>query len=151
MRLPVFIARQVIRHRTASVNEYSGRYSLVPDRFWVPDLGAIAEQAYGVLRKGGKAVVVEDAWGEPVDPQKLEDALKEVGMEYKGTTRIRHFTRMLYEDIGVEKIRSHVVRPFRGVRLAADYGCHYVKPAAVFGNDRPNRWGLELTYKVIGF
>ncbi|MHC4547713.1 MAG: FAD-dependent thymidylate synthase [Planctomycetota bacterium] len=44
MRLPVFIARQVIRHRTASVNEYSGRYSIVPDRFWVPSLGAISEQ-----------------------------------------------------------------------------------------------------------
>ena len=55
---------------------------------------------------------------------KLEDALKEIGMEYKGTTRIRHFTRMLYEDIGIEEIKSHVVKPFKGVKLAADYGCH---------------------------
>ncbi|MHC4958449.1 MAG: FAD-dependent thymidylate synthase [Planctomycetota bacterium] len=44
MRIPLFIARQVIRHRTANVNEYSGRYSEVPDRFWAPRLGAIAEQ-----------------------------------------------------------------------------------------------------------
>jgi len=44
MRLPVFIARQVIRHRTANVNEYSARYSEVPYRFWTPSLGAIAEQ-----------------------------------------------------------------------------------------------------------
>lgn len=44
IRLPLFIARQVIRHRTASVNEYSARYSLVPDRFWVPPLGAISDQ-----------------------------------------------------------------------------------------------------------
>jgi thymidylate synthase ThyX len=44
MRLPLFIARQVIRHRTANVNEYSGRYSEVPDRFWAPDLGAISDQ-----------------------------------------------------------------------------------------------------------
>jgi thymidylate synthase ThyX len=44
MRLPVFVARQIIRHRMVSVNEYSARYSLVPDRFWVPALGAIAEQ-----------------------------------------------------------------------------------------------------------
>ncbi|MBM4248179.1 MAG: CoB--CoM heterodisulfide reductase subunit B [Euryarchaeota archaeon] len=63
---------------------------------------------------------------------KLGDALGEIGMEYRGTTRIRHFTRMLYEDVGVERIRSLVVRPFKGVKLAADYGCHYVKPAAVF-------------------
>ena len=44
MRLPLFIARQVIRHRTANVNEQSARYSEVPDRFWAPDLGAIADQ-----------------------------------------------------------------------------------------------------------
>ena len=44
MRLPLFIARQVIRHRTANVNEYSARYSEVPDRFWAPSLGAIADQ-----------------------------------------------------------------------------------------------------------
>lgn len=35
--LPMFIARQWIRHRTANVNEYSARYSLVPDSFWKPD------------------------------------------------------------------------------------------------------------------
>jgi thymidylate synthase ThyX len=44
MRIPLFIARQVIRHRTASVNEYSARYSVVPDRFFVPSLGAISSQ-----------------------------------------------------------------------------------------------------------
>jgi len=44
MRLPLFIARQVVRHRTANINEYSGRYSEMPDRFWAPDLGAISEQ-----------------------------------------------------------------------------------------------------------
>ncbi|MGA7923798.1 MAG: FAD-dependent thymidylate synthase [Thermoplasmata archaeon] len=36
VRLPIFVARQWIRHRTASVNEYSARYSIVPDEFEVP-------------------------------------------------------------------------------------------------------------------
>jgi len=35
--MPMFIARQWIRHRTASVNEYSGRYSLMPLLFYTPD------------------------------------------------------------------------------------------------------------------
>ena len=35
--MPMFIARQWIRHRTASVNEYSGRYSLMPLLFYKPD------------------------------------------------------------------------------------------------------------------
>ena len=51
VRLPLFIARQMIRHRTASVNEYSARYSEVPGRFWAPRLGAIADQDH-VNRQG---------------------------------------------------------------------------------------------------
>ena len=58
MRLPVFIARQVIRHRTASVNEYSARYSIVPDRFWVPSLGAIAEQ--DAVNRQGRADLLRE-------------------------------------------------------------------------------------------
>jgi len=58
VRLPVFIARQVIRHRTASVNEYSGRYSIVPDRFWVPSLGTIAEQ--DTVNRQGRADLLRE-------------------------------------------------------------------------------------------
>jgi thymidylate synthase (FAD) len=36
IRCPIFIARQWLRHRTASVNELSARYSLVPNEFFVP-------------------------------------------------------------------------------------------------------------------
>jgi len=36
-KMPIFIARQWIRHRTANVNEYSGRYSVLKDEFFIPD------------------------------------------------------------------------------------------------------------------
>ncbi|MBM3590876.1 MAG: FAD-dependent thymidylate synthase, partial [Alphaproteobacteria bacterium] len=36
IKLPIFIARQWIRHRTASVNEYSARYSIMEDEFYIP-------------------------------------------------------------------------------------------------------------------
>jgi len=36
VRLPIYVARQVIRHRTASVNEHSARYSIIPDEYDVP-------------------------------------------------------------------------------------------------------------------
>ncbi len=36
IKLPIFVARQWIRHRTASVNEYSARYSIVEDEFYIP-------------------------------------------------------------------------------------------------------------------
>jgi thymidylate synthase (FAD) len=43
--MPIFVARQWIRHRTASVNEYSGRYSLMPLLFYEPPAGSFSLQS----------------------------------------------------------------------------------------------------------
>src|SRR6187549_3288508 len=43
--MPIFIARQWIRHRTANVNEYSGRYSLIPMLFYTPDEAQLQTQS----------------------------------------------------------------------------------------------------------
>jgi thymidylate synthase (FAD) len=45
IKLPVFVARQWIRHRTARVNELSGRYSVMKDEFYLPDDARIQEQS----------------------------------------------------------------------------------------------------------
>ena len=45
VRLPIFVARQWIRHRMASVNEYSARYSIVPDEFEVPPAEEVRHQS----------------------------------------------------------------------------------------------------------
>jgi thymidylate synthase (FAD) len=38
LKMPMFIARQHIRHRTANVNEVSARYSVMPDEFYLPSM-----------------------------------------------------------------------------------------------------------------
>jgi thymidylate synthase (FAD) len=45
IKLPIFIARQWIRHRTASVNEYSARYSLLSNEFYLPDRDNLTPQS----------------------------------------------------------------------------------------------------------
>ena len=45
VKLPIFVARQWIRHRTANVNEYSGRYSIMKDEFYVPEYDVIHFQS----------------------------------------------------------------------------------------------------------
>ena len=45
IKLPIFVARQWIRHRTANVNEYSGRYSVMKDEFYIPNDEAIHYQS----------------------------------------------------------------------------------------------------------
>jgi thymidylate synthase (FAD) len=43
--MPIFIARQWIRHRTANVNEYSARYSIVKDKFFIPNADELRKQS----------------------------------------------------------------------------------------------------------
>lgn len=45
VKLPIFVARQWIRHRTANVNEYSGRYSVMKEEFYVPQPKDIRPQS----------------------------------------------------------------------------------------------------------
>ncbi len=45
IKLPIFVARQWIRHRTASVNEYSARYSIMEDEFYIPRPEHLAAQS----------------------------------------------------------------------------------------------------------
>ncbi len=56
VKLPVFVARQWIRHRTASVNEYSGRYSEIADTFYDPAPDAIGRQS-ATNRQGSAGAV----------------------------------------------------------------------------------------------
>lgn len=62
--------------------------------------------------------------------------LKEIGMEYKGTTKVRHFAEVLYKDIGVENIKSKITKPV-DYKVAAFYGCHFLKPSNIKNLDDP--------------
>jgi heterodisulfide reductase subunit B len=62
----------------------------------------------------------------------LNHELGKLGHEFKGSVRVRHFARMLYDDVGPEKIRAAVVKPLKGLNIAAHYGCHYLKPTEAF-------------------
>ena len=45
LKMPVFIARQWIRHRTANVNEYSARYSVLDNEFYIPEVSVLSPQS----------------------------------------------------------------------------------------------------------
>jgi thymidylate synthase (FAD) len=45
VKLPIFVARQWIRHRSSSYNEYSARYSLMEDEFYIPEISNISPQS----------------------------------------------------------------------------------------------------------
>jgi len=45
LKLPIFVMRQLVRHRTANINEYSGRYSIMSDDFYLPLESSVNEQS----------------------------------------------------------------------------------------------------------
>jgi len=68
IKMPIFIARQHLRHRTASVNELSGRYSVMPTEFFTPDEFRIQSQT----NKQSSGGVLEG-----VNPQKVKGLCEE--------------------------------------------------------------------------
>ncbi|TWA31003.1 thymidylate synthase (FAD) [Sinorhizobium medicae] len=62
VKLPIFVARQWIRHRTASVNEYSARYSILDKEFYVPDAANLAAQSADNKQGRENAPLADNSW-----------------------------------------------------------------------------------------
>jgi thymidylate synthase (FAD) len=72
VKLPIFIARQWIRHRTANVNEYSARYSILEDEFYIPKINNLAEQSS--LNKQGRGQEVDNTTAKKIINILLDDS-----------------------------------------------------------------------------
>jgi thymidylate synthase (FAD) len=72
VKLPIFVARQWIRHRMANVNEYSGRYSVLDNEFYIPEPEHLAAQA--TTNRQGRGTILEGAAAQHVLDLLREDA-----------------------------------------------------------------------------
>ncbi len=61
VKLPIFVMRQWVRHRTASLNEYSARYSIMPDEFYLPEPAHLAVQSSDNKQGRGATLSAEQA------------------------------------------------------------------------------------------
>ena len=69
--------------------------------------------------------------------EKINKALLQAGLEYGGGVRVKHFAHVLLHEVGEEKIREHFVRDLNDLRIAAHYGCHYLKPSEIYDGSDP--------------
>lgn len=60
---------------------------------------------------------------------KVNQALAAGGLHYDpGSVKVRHLLDVIYNDVGLDKIKEKVVRPLKGLRIAAYYGCMILRP-----------------------
>ena len=89
------------------------------------DICALCSSCTGTQAEANRLLQEDEDLRERVN-DKLEAA---TGRRYNGTIRVRHYARVLYEEVGVPRIQETVRKDLSSLRLAAHYGCHYLKPA----------------------
>jgi thymidylate synthase (FAD) len=108
VKLPIFVARQWIRHRTANVNEYSARYSILDKEFYIPAPEHLAAQS--AANRQGRGDVLQGAEAERVLQILKEDSARSYA----------HYEEMLNETEGgrtIDESRAGLARELARMNL----------------------------------
>jgi thymidylate synthase (FAD) len=112
VKLPIFVARQWIRHRTANVNEYSARYSILDNEFYLPAPEHLAVQSSSNRQGRGEALPPQEA-------RRVLDLLRE-----DASRSYRDYAFMLNEDEDgkiVDEKRSGLARELARMNLSLNF------------------------------
>lgn len=99
IKLPIFVMRHWVRHRTANINEYSARYSVLSNEFYIPELEQIARQSE--TNKQGKSDVAMDT----AKGQKVVDTLDDFSK-----SAYEKYSHML-DDLGLTRELARTILP----------------------------------------
>jgi heterodisulfide reductase subunit B len=80
---------------------------------------------------------------------KINEAIQEEGLTYRGGVRVRHLLDVVAKDFSAEQIRSHVNRPLSGLRVAPYYGCQSLRPYAGFDDPQEPK-SMEPVIEALG-
>jgi heterodisulfide reductase subunit B len=84
--------------------------------------------------------------------EKVNKELSKIGLEFKSGVKIKHFARILYEDIGIEKIQKKIEKNLNKLSMSIHYGCHYLRPRELYNgfDDSENPSTVENLVAVTG-
>jgi len=92
------------------------------------DVITICSTCTGHMRAANKELLEDEA-----RMGQANAILGKFGAKYNGTVIVRHLLWLLIDDIGLDALRSMVVKPLRGLKVAPFYGCHIIRPESVNG------------------
>ena len=67
----------------------------------------------------------------------INSKLSEEGLKWEGEIKIKHLLSVLFHDIGMDALQVKIRKPFSGLKVAAHYGCHALRPNNVVQFDNP--------------
>lgn len=107
----------------------------------------ICSTCQGVMSQANKRLKDDPAY-----LAKINETLKEEGIQYKGTAVIKHLLWVLVEDIGVDALKSKFTRKLSDLKVAPFYGCYIVRPSwALEFEEHPGRANsLETLIEAVG-
>jgi heterodisulfide reductase subunit B len=96
------------------------------------DMLVLCKCCYGAIKKG------ENLLKKDIELQReINRILNEEGLNYEGNAQVKHLLSVLYHDVGLDKLKSQVSKPYDGLVIAASYGCHALRPSRITQFDDP--------------
>lgn len=84
----------------------------------------ICSTCQGVMSQANYRLKSDPEYRQRINREYLSDE----GLEYKGTTEVKHLLWVLFEDYGIERLQSMIRRPLKGLRVSPFYGCFIRRP-----------------------
>ena len=117
------LAIKVLNARNLAIAEAKGNYDIV----------APCSSCYIQMIK-----VNHEIQESPELMQQVNECLAEGDLHYKGGIKVRHIQDVLYNDVGMDRIKGKVARPLTGLKVAGYVGCQSVRPYGEYDSvERP--------------
>ncbi|MFX0099331.1 MAG: CoB--CoM heterodisulfide reductase iron-sulfur subunit B family protein [Candidatus Hodarchaeota archaeon] len=73
----------------------------------------------------------------PLVKEKVNNVLGKIGIRVNGGVDVKHLIQVLFEEVGLDAIKSAVTKPLDGLNVALHYGCHLLRPSGIMKVDDP--------------
>ncbi|MDA8137537.1 MAG: CoB--CoM heterodisulfide reductase iron-sulfur subunit B family protein [Desulfobacteraceae bacterium] len=96
------------------------------------DLLALCQCGFGTMRMADFHLKEDD---------RLRTAIGKVlakeGLRYTGNAQVKHLLSVLFHEVGLETIKSHISQPYDSLKVGTHYGCHALRPSHIMKFDNP--------------
>jgi heterodisulfide reductase subunit B len=87
----------------------------------------------------------------PAMNERVKKLLEEEGLSYTGTAKLVDTVELLHDVIGLDKIKEHVKKPLKDLKLASHYGCHMIRPSEIGRpDDSENPEKIDRILEILG-